>query len=189
MAVPQLVRPTPRRFTRAEYDRLIELGFFRNERLELIHGTLLDMPPSGPPHATVVSRLNRLLVPPLLDRAEVRIQQPIYAHDESEPEPDVAVVPLGDYSKRHPEGAILLIEVAESSLEYDRDSKAPLYAASKVREYWIVDIPGRIIEVYTGPSDAGYERSRRAVAGERLSPEAFPDLVIDVASVFPPAQS
>jgi Uma2 family endonuclease len=185
MAAPQLARPTPRKFTRAEYDRLVELGFFRGERLELIHGALLDMPPIGPPHATVVSRLNRMLVPALLDRAEVRIQQPLVGHDESEPEPDVAVVALADYSTKHPDAALLVIEVAESSLEFDRESKAPLYAASNVVEYWIVDIAGRAIEAHTEPKAGRYTRVRRATPGERLTPGAFPDIAIDVVSVLP----
>lgn len=175
----------PRRFTRAEYDRLIELGFFRGERLELIRGTLLDMPPIGPPHATVVSRLNRILVPALLERADVRIQQPLYARDESEPEPDVAVVALGDYSNRHPDCALLVIEVAESSLEFDRDSKGPLYAASNVSEYWIVDIAGRAVEVYGGPGGGRYALLRRAVPGDTIRPAAFPDLAIAVAAILP----
>jgi Uma2 family endonuclease len=189
MAAPHLDRPTPRKFTRAEYDRLIELGFFRDEKLELIRGTLLGMPAIGPPHATVVSRLTRLLVPALLDRAEVRIQQPLNAHDESEPEPDVAVVPLGDHSRRHPEEALLVIEVAESSLEFDRESKAPLYAASGIREYWIVDIVGRAIEIHSSPGARGYARSCRVLSGDRVSPEAFPEVVVDVAGILPAPHS
>ena len=96
-------------------------------------------------------RLNRLLLVPLIERAEVRIQQPIWAHDDSEPEPDVALVPLGDYSARHPDRAFLVIEVADSSLTFDRETKAPLYAASNVAEYWIVNLVGRAIEVCTEP--------------------------------------
>ena len=166
---------------------MIALGFFQGERLELIHGTLLRMPPIGPPHATVVSRLNRLLLVPLIDLAEVRIQQPIWAHDDSEPEPDVALVPLGDYSARHPDRAFLVIEVADSSLVFDRDTKAPLYAASNVQEYWIVDLVGRAIEVCTEPKAGRFTHVRRVDSGGRVSPGAFPEIVLEVADVLPPA--
>ena len=95
---------TPRRLSRAEYDRMAELGFFRNERVELIRGMVVKMTPIGPPHASVVDRLNRLFVRALGERALVRIQQPLIAFDESEPEPDVAVVPGSprDYVAAHP---------------------------------------------------------------------------------------
>jgi Uma2 family endonuclease len=183
MAAP-LSYPTPRRLTRAEYDRMIVLGFFHGERLELIHGTLLRMPPIGPPHASVVTRLTKMLLPPLDGRAEVRTQQPIYAYDDSEPEPDIAVVPLGDYSKQHPDRAMLVIEVADSSLLHDRETKAPLYAASQVAEYWIVDLAGRAIDVYEGPAGGLYTRVRRAVPGETLAPAAFPDVAVVVSELL-----
>jgi Uma2 family endonuclease len=185
MATPQLAYPIPRRLTRTEYDRMIELGFFRGERLELIRGTLLRMSPIGPPHATAVSRLNRLLVTRLSDRAEVRIQQPIVAADDSEPEPDVAVVPLGDYSREHPHGALLVIEVADSSLSHDRKTKAELYAESNVREYWVVDLTGRTFEVFTEPSGNRYASVRRVSEGESVASGAFDDLVIAVDDVIP----
>ena len=159
---------------------MIALGFFHGERIELLQGTLLRTPPIGPPHASVVSRLNRLLLVPLVDRAEVRIQQPLWGHDESEPEPDVAIVPLGDYSARHPDRALLVIEVADSSLAFDRDTKAPLYAASNVSEYWIVDLAGRAVEVYRDAEGGRYSQIRRYVAGERVSVPTFVDVVIDV---------
>jgi Uma2 family endonuclease len=166
---------------------MIALGFFQGERLELIHGTLLRMPPIGPPHATAVSRLNRLLLVPLIERAEVRIQQPIWAHDDSEPEPDVALVPLGDYSARHPDRAFLVIEVADTSLAFDRETKAPLYAASNVAEYWVVDLAGRAIEVYTEPKAGRFTQVRRVDSGGRVGPGAFPEIVLEVADVLPPA--
>jgi Uma2 family endonuclease len=166
---------------------MIALGFFQGERLELIHGTLLRMPPIGPPHATAVSRLNRLLLVPLIERAEVRIQQPIWAHDDSEPEPDLALVPLGDYSAKHPDRAFLVIEVADSSLAFDRETKAPLYAASNVAEYWVVDLVGRAIEVYTEPKAGRFAQVRRVDSGGRVSPGAFPEVVLEVAGVLPPA--
>jgi Uma2 family endonuclease len=170
--------------TRAEYDRLARLDFFRGEHVELVHGIVVAMSPIGPPHSNAVSRLDRLLHPRLLDRAIVRVQQPFVACDDSEPEPDVAVVPLGSYTAEHPARALLIIEVAESSLEYDRDTKGPLYAASGVAEYWVVDLAGRAIEVYSESRDGRYARTRRVPEGASVAPAAFPDVTVAVADLF-----
>lgn len=160
------------------------LGFFRNERVELIRGMVVQMSPIGPPHASVVDRLTRLFVRGLGERALVRIQQPLIAYDESEPEPDVAIVPEGSYVERHPDSAYLVVEVAETSLEYDRDTKGPLYAASDVAEYWVVDVAARAIELYTDPQDGRYTRVRRVVVGATATCRRFPDVVADVAQLF-----
>ena len=180
-----LIRATPRRLSRAEYDRLIALGFFQRERLELMHGILVEMSPVGPPHRTVVDRLNELLLPRLLGRAKVSIQQPIAAWDDSEPEPDVSVLPIGDYSALHPNCALLVIEVADSSLEYDRHTKGPLYAASSVNEYWIVNLVERIVEVYSDPAQGRYQTSARFKPGATIAPRDFPEVTIDVSSLLP----
>jgi Uma2 family endonuclease len=161
------------------------LGFFRGERVELVEGIVVRMSPIGPAHASAVQRLTELLLPRLLGRATVRTQQPFVASDDSEPEPDVAVVPEGRYADRHPDAALLIVEVAESSLEYDRLTKGPLYAASRVGEYWVVDLVGRAVEVYTNPAHGSYTRTRRALEGESVTPSAFPDLTIDVAGLLP----
>jgi Uma2 family endonuclease len=121
----------------------------------------------------------------LQGRASLRIQQPLVAQDESEPEPDVALVPVGRYADRHPDRALLVIEVAESSLAYERETKGPLYASSGVAEYWIVDVIGRAIEVYAGPEGGRYLDARRLVEGERVSPKGLPDLVLSVSEILP----
>ncbi len=177
-------RPHPRRLTRAEYHRLGELGFFREQRVELIRGIVYEMAPIGPPHANVVDRLMVLLVTRLATRAQVRVQQPFLAWDESEPEPDVAVVPLGNYAARHPDRALLVIEVAESSLEHDRDTKSALYARSGVPEYWIVDVESRTLEVRTGPAGDRYAAVARFAMGEIAKPAAFADVAVAVADLF-----
>ena len=175
-----------RRFTRAEFDRLVAQGFFHeDERVELVHGILVRMTPPRPPHRSVVDRLNELLLPRLLGRARVCIQQPFVAHDESEPEPDVSVVPIGDYSVDHPDVAFLLVEVADSSLRYDRETKGPLYAASKVAEYWIVNLPDRVVEVHAEPAAGGYARVERVRPDAVLRIAAFPDVEIAVADLLP----
>jgi Uma2 family endonuclease len=175
----------PHRLSRAEYDRMVKLGFFERERVELIHGIVVDMAPIGPSHSDVVSLLTKALLPPLIGRATLRPQSPFLAWDESEPEPDVAIVLDQSYAAEHPDRAFLLIEVSDSSLEYDRDTKAPLYAASGVPEYWIVDVKSRCIEVYSAPVNGRYTNLRRVVTGETLSPAAFPDVVVRVSDLFP----
>jgi len=173
-----------RRMTRAEYDRLVELGFYQDERVELIHGIVVRMAPIGPLHSEVIDRLNLLLIRALGDRARVRVQNPTLADDESEPQPDFAIVPLKSYAKGHPAEAYFVIEVADSSLGYDRKTKAPLYAASGVPEYWIVDVKGKAIEVYSAPSAGLYAEMRRVELDGTMSPAAFPDFVVGVASLF-----
>src|SRR5438105_9681464 len=136
MQAHDLAHARPRRLRREEYDRMADLGFFHGERVELIHGTVVQLSPIGPPHAARVDWLMELFVPKLLDRAAVRIQQPFLAVDDSEPEPDVAIVPRGRYDERHPDRAHLVVEVAESSLDYDRETEAPVCSASGVPVYW-----------------------------------------------------
>ena len=185
MLAQDLPHARPRRLTRDEYHRLAQIGLFRDdERVELIHGTLVEMAPIGPPHANVVDVLMELLVIQLSGRAKVRIQQPLLGADESEPEPDVAVVPVGSYAERHPDQAYLVIEVAESSLDYDRATKAPLYAGSRVHEYWVVDVTGRAVIVHREPKASGYAQVTRVGDGETLEPTLFPDVRIAVASLF-----
>jgi Uma2 family endonuclease len=125
-----------------------------------------------------------ILTPKLVGRALVRIQSPIIACDESEPEPDVAVVPLGDYRETHPSHALLVIEVAVSSLKKDRQVKAPLYAASGFVEYWIVNVPEQAVEVHRTPRPDGYATVTRHGAGEIVRPEAFDDVDVEVAALF-----
>ena len=184
MVAHSIAHAEPHRLTRKEYDRLAELGFFEGERVELVHGIVVRMSPIGPGHADPIDRLMEWLVPALLGRARVRIQQPFVACDESEPEPDVAVVPVGPYAKAHPDRAHFLVEVAESSLAYDRETKAPLYAASEVPEYWVVDVASRAVEVYTAPLAGRYTSVVRFTAPDTLRPLAFPDLAIQVATLF-----
>lgn len=178
----ELISPErPRRIARAEYDRMIEMGLFQGERVELLHGVIIAMAPIAPAHASPVDLLTELLVPRLLGRARVRIQHPFLAADESEPEPDVAVVPLGDYSATHPDKAYLLIEVADSSLRKDRHLKGPLYAVSHVDEYWIVNVHARTVEVHRDPSTDGWGSVTRHDRSATLSPVAFPDVTLRIA--------
>jgi Uma2 family endonuclease len=185
MLPPDLLEPErARKIARSEYDRLVEIGLFGDERVELLHGVIVSMSPNDPPHASPIEMLTELLVPALVGRARVRVQLPLVAADESEPEPDVAVVPIASHAEKHPDRALLVIEVADTSLKKDRLVKGPLYALSGCREYWIVNVAGRSIEVHRGPTADGWTSITRHVAGDTIRPEAFPDLPIAVADVF-----
>jgi Uma2 family endonuclease len=181
----QLLAPqTTRALRREEYDRLVAMGAFEDERVELIEGVLVTMSPNDPQHASPVQILSELLLPVLLGRAVVRIRLPIVAARESEPEPDVAIVPLGDYRRAHPDRAHCVIEVANTSVSKDRNIKAPLYAASGFREYWLVNVQEQVVEVFRAPSADGYAQRARYAVGEALALEAFPDVRIEVSRLF-----
>jgi Uma2 family endonuclease len=184
MLAGHLPHVTPRRLTRIEYERIAQLGLFAGERVELIRGIVVRRPSIGPQHSEAVDRLGRLFVERLGRSARVRIQQPWLAHDESEPEPDIALVPEENYSARHPDRAFLIVEVAQSSLDYDRETKAPLYAESEVPELWIVDIAGKAVEVHDQPVAGRYTRVRRIVEGKTLQAAALPDIALDLSELL-----
>ena len=125
-----------------------------------------------------------LLVPSLVGRALVRVRSQLIATDESEPEPDLAVVPLGDYRSVHPDRAHLVIEVAVTSANKDRLVKGPLYARSGFTEYWLVDVANGCIEVYRDPSADGYRLATRHGAGETIHVAAFTDVTVRVDDIF-----
>ncbi|HEX7671367.1 MAG TPA: Uma2 family endonuclease [Polyangiaceae bacterium] len=174
----------PRRLTRLEYERLSDEGFYRRERVELIQGIVVEMSPIGPTHADPLDVLMEKLVPLLIGRARVRVQQPFALGDDSEPEPDLAIVPPGRYADRHPDRAFLIVEVAETSLAYDRDTKAPLYAAAGVPEYWIVDVSGKAVEVLDEPANGRYGRSRRFDRTATLPVPGFDDIQVCIDDLF-----
>lgn len=180
LLAPERVRPLYRR----EYDRLVELGVFVDERVELLRGVLVEMTPQGAPHAHVVSRLTDALHPRLGRRAQIRIQLPVALSEDSEPEPDVALVPRGDYSREHPSEALLLIEVAHSSLRKDLELKAALYAEAGVREYWVVDLRDDALVVHRDPSGGAYRDVHSLGRGQQVTPIAFPDVVVPVEELL-----
>ncbi len=182
---PERIRP----LRRAEYDKLVELGVFEDERVELLCGALVAMSPTDPSHDASVSELARLLIMRLGERANVRVQSSFAASDDSEPLPDLVIAPAGAYWTEHPSRALLVIEVARTSLRKDRGIKASLYGRVAVQEYWIVDVPRGCVEVLRSPSGDGSWASRRmAGRGETLTIEAFPDVEIPVARIVPPVE-
>ena len=184
IAVENLLPERPRRLRRAEYDQMVAMGMFSDERVELLQGVLIAMAPNDPPHASPVERLAEILTFGVARRATIRVQLPLIAADESEPEPDLAVVPRADYSRAHPSEALLVIEVADSSLRKDRQVKAPLYAASGFREYWIVNVNARTVEVHRGPSADGWSTVTRHGRDETLHLEALPDFPVPIADIL-----
>jgi Uma2 family endonuclease len=143
-----------RKWTRAEYDKLIALGFFEpGEHVELIGGELMVAEPQGAPHYTAIAKTARALEAAFGPSWTVRTQGPIGLDDESEPEPDVAVVPgeLEDYRSEHPSRPVLTVEVAQSSLSIDRERKGSLYARAQLQEYWVLNLDECLLEVYREP--------------------------------------
>jgi Uma2 family endonuclease len=145
---------TLRRWTRAEYDRLVELGVFEDEPIELIAGHLVVAEPKGSYHTSAVSQAEyaiRAMLPP---GWIVRTQAPISLNDDSEPEPDLVTVPgrPADYRDAHPTRPALAVEIADSSLAFDRDAKGSLYARAGIQDYWIVNLVDRVLEVYRDPA-------------------------------------
>ena len=173
---PEQIRP----LRRVEYDHLVTLGTFEGERVELIDGAIRRMSPIGPPHASTVALLTELLVLALAGRARVRVQTSFAASELSEPEPDFCIVPRDDHHSAHPSAAHLIIEVADSSLRYDRGEKAKLYAASGVPEYWVVNLRESVVEVYRDPAAGGYLQLTTVPKGARLHLLAFPDVELAV---------
>lgn len=128
-----------------------DAGLFEGERVELWKGVIVQESPHKSPHASAVQRLTELFLIALAParRASVRVQLPLALSDDSEPEPDLAIVERGDYRDAHPSRALLVVEVSDSSLDDDRGFKAEAYAAAGVPEYWVVDVRARTIEIHT----------------------------------------
>jgi len=187
---------SPRPFSLEEYHWLIEHGFFRTgERVELIQGALHVMSPKSPRHAACQSMLLHQLFPIARDRACIRAQVPITLpeHD-SEPEPDLVLAASreGGYFDHHPypPDVFLVVEIADSSLEYDRRVKAPLYAAAEIAEYWLANLREDRVEVYREPISPAerapfYRRRLTFSAQDSISPAAFPSCVFSIADLLP----
>ncbi len=171
---------------RVEYERLVELDYFAEERLELLEGTLVRMSPQRAAYAAIVQNLTRLLVLALAStgRAEVRVQLPFAATDDSEPEPDIAVVPVASYHAHHPATALLIVEVSDTTLKRDRTEKQTIYAQAQVPEYWVVDVANRSVERFVGPVDGRYASMSRLQEHASVKLEYFPDVELSVADLF-----
>ena len=160
---------------------MVQAGILgEDDRVELLEGEIVEMAPIGSGHAACVDRLTHLLVRQFAEKAIIRVQNPVHLGERSEPQPDLALLRSRPdfYAKAHPgpEDILLLVEVAETSVELDRDVKLPLYARAGVPEVWLVDLPGERIEVYRKPTPQGYQEVRQVRRGDRVAPQAFPDI-------------
>jgi Uma2 family endonuclease len=182
---------TTLRFTVAEYDRMIEQGVFSgrgNVRTELIYGEIREMSPPGPTHEDVVDRIVRWSVENTdRDEVRVRVQNSIGIPKlDSAPEPDVAWVVEKDYSRRRPQSSdvLLLIEVADTSLEQDRTEKATLYAKAKIGDYWVVNLQDWCIEVHRDPFRGAYRQKQTYTLHQTVHPLAKPEVPLPVSLLF-----
>jgi Uma2 family endonuclease len=194
MTIIKEALPRVRRFKRVEYDRLVELGIFDGERLELLDGLLLVREPQGSHHASAIRRALEALRQVLGPEWQLDCQLPIALDDDSEPEPDVAVVPrdLSAYRDAHPTRPVLVVEVADSSYRVDHGPKASLYARAGVPECWIIDLVHEAVEIHREPEaspDALYGWHYRSVQVLRppaaVAPLIAPDRAIPVADLLP----
>ena len=166
------VKLNKRLLTVEEYHRMGEVGILREKGLELIHGEILEMSPIGSKHAAIVEILKEFLSRKLKGKAVVRAQNPIQLNNLSEPEPDISIVAYRSdfYIQQHPQAkdTLLIIEVASSSLAYDREIKVPLYAAASIPEFWIVDLDTEQVEVFSSPSGSSYQQKKMYESAETI---------------------
>jgi Uma2 family endonuclease len=185
-------RPTTHKWTKDEYYKLFDLGFFDGKRVELIEGEIIEMAAMKSPHITCVMILGEVLREVFGDNFYVRTQGAMDFGKDSQPEPDAAVVKgkIRDYVKGHPRKAVLLVEVADTTIYKDRNFKAKLYAKNDVRDYWILNLNKRCLEVYRQPKkdkNLGYiyTESRIYTEDDTVSPLAAPEAKIKVADLLP----
>lgn len=183
-------QPQPRRlrFSVDEYYKMIELGMLKDyEKAEIIDGELIQKMTIGDKHAAVVNKLTRLFIKNVSDDVLVSIQNPLRLSDFNEPEPDLVLADLTKYDgSRHPrpEEVILLIEVSDSTLKYDRDSKVPLYAEAGIPEVWIINLPNNIIEIHQKPSNGLYQLVKIFKPDEVVKSEKLPNLSFPVKDIL-----
>ena len=185
MAV-QLLR---RRFTVDEYNRMGQVGILgEDDRLELLEGEIVEMAQIGSRHQATVNRLTALFSTRISDRALVSVQGPVRLAEDSEPQPDLMLLRrrADCYSSAHPGpgDVLLLVEVSDSSTEYDQEVKLPLYARYGIAEVWLVGLETETVEVYRGPAAQGYQNLSQSVRGQGLSPEFFSGLELAVDDIL-----
>lgn len=180
-----------RRFTVDEYMALVEVAgvLHKEDRVELMDGEIIVMAPIGPPHEEGTDWLNMRLAPALASRAMVRVQGSVQLNDRSLPEPDVVVYPLRPpgSGRLTAEEVYFVIEVADSSLAYDRGPKLARYAEAGIPEVWIANLRAREVSVHANPSGSGYTEVRVYRAGDSITLTAFPDVDLAVDGFMPPA--
>ncbi|MEO6029602.1 MAG: Uma2 family endonuclease [Candidatus Binatia bacterium] len=182
------------RVTRERYWQLVEDGVIGpDDRVELLDGVIVAMSPQNPPHAYAVARLSRWLHAVVGNEGFVRVRMPLDVSAASIPEPDLAVIAgrIEDAATGHPTTALLIVEVAESSVAQDRLTKGPMYAAAGIPEYWLVNLREHCVEVHRQPvrAERRYVETRIARADDVLDVAALPDSSISVHEILPPLPS
>jgi Uma2 family endonuclease len=177
-------------YTTDSYFQMVSDGrLSARDHVELLDGIIVAEPPQDPPHATGTTRVYESLRTAIGNRAVIRVQLPLVLGEYSAPEPDVAIVPgpVSAYETVHPASALLVVEVADSSLPKDRLSKSRIYAAAGVPEYWLVNLRDRQVEVFRRPNREArvYAECTTAERGAQLSLVAFPDTFVEVSALFP----
>lgn len=189
MKVTMSVQILRRKFTVEQYHKMVQYSILtEDERVELIRGEIIEMSPIGTKHAACVNRLVKLLIQRLGDRAIVAPQNPVVLNNDSEPQPDLTVLqPHEDfYENSHPQpkDIFLIIEVAGTTVKYDREVKIPLYAENNIAEVWLVDINEQCVEVYREPVTNEYQNVRQFMRGESLAIQVFPDVNLTVNEIL-----
>ena len=183
------VQVVKRSFTVAEYRRMVEVGILSEEdRVELIDGEVFEISPIREPHAASVDVLNEIVRDRLGRSVIVRVQGPIQLDDFSEPQPDISILKRRDdfYRGGHPrpEDILLIIEVSDSTVDFDRKVKVPLYARAGIPETWVVNLPEERIEVYSDPVGGEYQTARSYTRGRKLQSHTLAALRVSVAKVL-----
>ena len=181
--------PQRHRITTDEYYRMAEAGIFKaDDRVELIEGEIFDMSPIGVDHAYVVKRLNSIFMQCVGMKAIVSIQDPIHLNARSEPQPDIALIHYRDdfYRQAHPrpEDIILLVEVSDTTLRYDREVKLPLYARHAIPEVWIVDLEHQRLEVFRQPDEGVYLEIFSPNRDETIAPIGLAEARVNLINLF-----
>ena len=189
-----MVNTQIRSLTSADYYQMMESGIIREgEKVELILGQIFTMAAKGTRHTLSTRKLFKQLLASIGDRADVQSQDPITLANNSEPEPDIVIARLrsDDYIDSHPSPAdiILVIEVADSSIKFDRDTKAPLYAAAGISEYWIVNLIDNRLEIYRQPEGSIYTSIEIITPPRSINLPQFPDIVVNISDFFPDRQA
>lgn len=179
-----------RGFSVDDYYHLADVGILdEDDRVELIDGEIIVMSPINSPHASGVKAFNREFARKLGDRAIVSVQDPIHLNDNTEPQPDIALIRYRDdfYASAHPtpDDILLLVEVADSSLERDREKARGTYAKHGIPEVWIANLSDDCVERYRNPAQDGYADVSEFRRGDTISPSALPDVELAIDDILP----
>ncbi len=181
--------PKRKIFTVSEYHKMVDAGVFvGNSDFELIEGEIVKKMTVGDYHISCVNRLTMLLTPHLAGKAIVSIQNPVVIGELSEPEPDATILKFREdfyaSGKATAEDVLLLIEVSDSSVKYDRDVKIPIYAEAEVSEVWLINLPRQMIEVYSKPEKGKYKNVEKIKKNQTIAPKFIPELKIKVTDIL-----